>query len=78
MVLLPCANFPILDFEEIGTPCSECATAYNRDIDAAINILAAGHGRLAGGIPSLPRERQPFRAEGGEDGNGLVSLYGLR
>jgi IS605 OrfB family transposase len=33
--------------------CSECETAHHRDVNASINILAAGHGRLAGGIPVL-------------------------
>ncbi|AWB35577.1 transposase [Orrella marina] len=30
--------------------CSECATAHDRDINVAKNILAAGHRRLAEGI----------------------------
>lgn len=33
--------------------CSECQTVHHRDINAGKNILAAGHGRLAGGIPVL-------------------------
>lgn len=33
--------------------CSECATTHDRDRNAAQNILAAGHGRLAVGIPAL-------------------------
>jgi len=33
--------------------CSECETAHHRDVNASINILAAGHGRLPGGIPVL-------------------------
>ena len=33
--------------------CSVCATVHDRDVNAARNILAAGHGRLAGGIPVL-------------------------
>ncbi len=31
--------------------CSECATIHDRDVNAARNILAAGHDHLAGGIP---------------------------
>ena len=33
--------------------CSECGAAHDRDTNAAKNILAAGHRRLAAGIPAL-------------------------
>lgn len=33
--------------------CSECGAIHNRDVNAAKNIRAAGHSRLAGGIPVL-------------------------
>lgn len=33
--------------------CSVCETVHDRDVNAARNILAAGHGRLAGGISAL-------------------------
>ena len=33
--------------------CMGCGTAHDRDVNAARNILAAGHRRLSGGIPFL-------------------------
>ena len=33
--------------------CSACATIHDRDVNAARNILAAGHGRLVAGISRL-------------------------
>ncbi|WP_280173578.1 RNA-guided endonuclease InsQ/TnpB family protein [Pantoea eucrina] len=33
--------------------CSECGTLHDRDVNASKNILAAGHRRLAVGIPAL-------------------------
>ncbi|RYL21230.1 zinc ribbon domain-containing protein, partial [Acinetobacter piscicola] len=33
--------------------CCECGSSWDRDINAALNILALGHERLAGGISVL-------------------------
>ncbi|GAB2743266.1 RNA-guided endonuclease TnpB family protein [Melaminivora jejuensis] len=33
--------------------CSDCSAVHDRDVNAARNILAAGHRRLAAGIPAL-------------------------
>ena len=33
--------------------CVECGVTHDRDLNAAKNILALGHERLAGGIPCL-------------------------
>ena len=38
--------------------CCECGAVHDRDTNAALNIRARGHARLAGGIPAL---------QGGED-----------
>lgn len=42
--------------EGLGTRewiCVECGSSHNRDLNPALNILALGHERLAGGIPCL-------------------------
>lgn len=36
--------------------CEECGAKHHRDRNAALNILAAGHRRLAVGIPALPAQ----------------------
>ncbi|MFZ2290355.1 MAG: zinc ribbon domain-containing protein, partial [Halopseudomonas yangmingensis] len=33
--------------------CSECGVTHDRDVNAAKNILAVGHGRPVEGIPVL-------------------------
>ncbi|WP_407672177.1 zinc ribbon domain-containing protein [Noviherbaspirillum soli] len=46
-----------------------CGTVQHRDINAARNILAAGHRRLAVGITAFPAHAAALWAEGGEDIN---------
>ena len=38
-------------------PCSECGSVHDRDTNAARNILARGHARLAVGISGVSPER---------------------
>ncbi|WP_425320139.1 zinc ribbon domain-containing protein [Marivita cryptomonadis] len=33
--------------------CDQCGFVHHRDVNAARNILALGHERLAGGMPDL-------------------------
>lgn len=55
--------------------CMECSEVHDLDTNAAKNILAAGHCRIAAVIPPFPPKRQSFRTKGGEDIDVRLDAY---